>query len=399
MAISKYTLYKYVKVTGTWRYCKAGYHDNGKIKPDVVFVNVTPGLIEKHPEGRYYMSHNGGWIDADTDALEAQRKHKQRLALDQFNRLSGKTSAQSSAVLPGSAGRITLTAAAEKYFANCEARGLDPESIRKYRAAVDPFVERCGVTYVDECRDNKQVLLNYMGWLRKQPVSKRTHGNPERTLANKVGDVRIFLKEFGITKLLKKNEEPKYHKKKVIALPDDELDVLYGAADAEQMFLLDFFIGSMARDHEAYGKYGDPDLTGTTLTLYGKHHKTRTVEINQRLADAIRERRKRSNSKAPFVNRNGKPDKHLLRKVQNIAKKAGAEFHTELHKLRKTGASRRYLAGVPLPTLMLELGHESLSVTQDYLADVRKPGEAKKAVADADFVPKPKVVKTGTDGD
>ena len=88
------------------------------------------------------------------------------------------------------------------------------------------------------------------------------------------------------------------------------------------------------------------------------------------------------------MNRNGNPDKHLLRKLQNIAKKAGAEFHTELHKLRKTGASRRYLAGVPLPTLMLELGHESLAVTQDYLADVRKPGEAKKAVTDADFIPK-----------
>jgi hypothetical protein len=96
--------------------------------------------------------------------------------------------------------------------------------------------------------------------------------------------------------------------------------VLYGAADAEATFLLDFFIGSMARDHEAYGKYGHPELTGTTLTLYGKHHKTRTVEINQRLADAIRERRKRGNSKALFVNRNGRPDKHLLRKLQNIAK-------------------------------------------------------------------------------
>jgi hypothetical protein len=48
---------------------------------------------------------------------------------------------------------------------------------------------------------------------------------------------------------------------------------------------------------------------------------------------------------------------------------------------------------------VLELGHESLATTQKYLADVRKPGEAKKAVADADFVPKPKVVKTGTDGD
>ena len=393
MGISKYTLYKYVKIDDTWRYCKAAYHDNGKIKPDIVFVNVKQGLLEKHPEGRYYMSHNAG-----TDALEAQRKRKQRLVLDEFNRLSGTTSAQSSSVLPGSAGRITLAAAAEKYFANCEARGLDPETIRKYRAAVDPFVEHCGVTYVDECRDNKQVLLNYMGWLRKQPVPKRKHSNPERTLANKVGDVRIFLKEFGITKLLKKNEEPKYHEKKVVAHPDDELDVLYGAGDAEETFLLDFFIGSMTRDHEAYGKYGDPDLTGTTLTLFGKQHKTRTVEITQRLADCIRARRKRSNSQGLFVNRNGKPDKHLLRKLQNIAKKAGAKFHTELHKLRKTGASRRYLAGVPLPTLMLELGHESLAVTQDYLADVRKPGEAKKAVADPDFVPKPKVAKTGTGG-
>ena len=54
---------------------------------------------------------------------------------------------------------------------------------------------------------------------------------------------------------------------------------------------------------------------------------------------------------------------------------------------------------VPLPTLMLELGHASLAETQDYLADVRKPGEAKKAVTDADFIPKPKVVKTGTHGD
>jgi hypothetical protein len=164
------------------------------------------------------MSHNGQWLDAGTDAQEAQR---QRLALDEFKRLSGKASAQSAVVLPDSAGRITLAAAAEKYFANREARGVDPESIRKYRAAVDPFLQHCGVTYLDECPDNKQVLLNYMGWLRKQPVAERKHGNPERTLANKVGDVRIFLKEFGVTKLLKKNEEPKYRKKKVVAHPDD----------------------------------------------------------------------------------------------------------------------------------------------------------------------------------
>jgi hypothetical protein len=75
MAISKYTLYKYAKGTGTWRYCKAASHDNGKIKPDIVFVNVKQGLLEKHLEGRYYMSHNGGWIDAGTDAEKRRTIH------------------------------------------------------------------------------------------------------------------------------------------------------------------------------------------------------------------------------------------------------------------------------------------------------------------------------------
>ena len=407
MGISRYTLYNYVKVDGAWRYCKAAYHDNGKIKPDIVFVNAKEGLLAKHPEGRYYLSHNGEWIDVGTDALEAQRKRKQRLALDEYKRLSTKGSAQSAVVLPDSPGRITLGAAAEKYFANCEARGLDPRSIRKYRAAVDPFVEHCGVTYVDECRDNKQVLLDYMGWLRKQPVPvrKRSDGsssnNPKRTLANKVGDVRIFLKSLGISKLFEKHEEPTYHEKKIVAHTDDELAVLYGAADAEETFLLDFFIGSMARDCEAYGcRYRD--LTGTTLTLYGKQNRTRTVEISQRLADAINARRKRLGAGPNdliFPNRNGNPDQHLLRDLRILAKRAGAQFAVELHKLRKTGASRRYIVNEPLTTLMLELGHDSLATTQRYLADVRKPGEAKKAVADADFVPKPKVVKTGTDGD
>jgi hypothetical protein len=195
MAISKYTLYKYVKVDGTWRYCKAAYHENGKIRPDIVFANVKQGVLEKHVEGRYYMSHNGQWIDAGTDALEAQRKRKQRLALDEFKRLGDKASADVTVVFPDSPGRITLAAAAENYFANCEARGLDVKSIRKYRAAVGPFVQHCGVTYVDECRD-KQVLLNYMSWLRRQtiPVRKRSDGsssnNPKRTLESKSVKIR-----------------------------------------------------------------------------------------------------------------------------------------------------------------------------------------------------------------
>jgi hypothetical protein len=31
-------------------------------------VNVKRALVEKHAEGRYYMSHNGQWIEAGSDA-------------------------------------------------------------------------------------------------------------------------------------------------------------------------------------------------------------------------------------------------------------------------------------------------------------------------------------------
>jgi site-specific recombinase XerD len=405
MAQSKFTLYKYVKLKDeVWRYKKAAFYSNGKIKPNVVIVgkDAKGKLIEEtHVEGKYVMNHNGAWLDAGVDGLQAQRRRNARLDAVEFQRLRGTVPAPSP-IMQTTFDCLTLAAAAERYLSNCEKRGLHAKTIHKYRSAVDAFVEHCGVTYVDECRENKQPLLDYMGWLRMQPVPKRKHGNPERTLANKVEDVRIFLKEFGVTKLLKKNEEPRYHEKKVVAHTDDELAVLYACANIEGTFLLDFFVGSMVRDHEAYGcRYRD--LTGTTLTIYGKHHKTRTVEISERLAAAISYRRKRVKADYDdllFANRKGNPDQHLLRKLQRIAKRAGAKFHTELHKLRKTGASRRYLAGVPLQTLMMELGHESLATTQKYLADVRKPGEVKRAVSDADFIPKPKIVKkTGTDGD
>ena len=70
------------------------------------------------------MSYDGDWIDAGTDAFEAQRKRKQRLALNEFNRLGGKDSAQSALVLPDSAGRIPLAAAEEKYFSPKMSRPL-----------------------------------------------------------------------------------------------------------------------------------------------------------------------------------------------------------------------------------------------------------------------------------
>lgn len=277
--------------------------------------------------------------------------------------------------------------AVQKYFDNLAAMGKDEKSIRTYRYAVNGFVRSYKKSYIEDYE--RQDLIDYMGWLRKQPRKERKHANPDRTYFNKVSHVAIFLKACGVRPGLKASEYPRYHEKKVVAHTDEELSLLYSAADAEETFLLDFFIGSMARDHEAYGcRYSD--LTGTTLTLYGKQNKTRTVEISQRLALAIRERgeaaMKNGDPELLFPNGNGRPNTHLLDELQGLAERVGAKFHTELHKLRKTGASRRYRAGELLTSLMRELGHDDLSTTQQYLSDVN-PEATKQAVAAADFIP------------
>jgi hypothetical protein len=114
-----------LKVAGAgWRYCRAAFHDNGKIKSDAVIVG-SDKHEQKHPEGAYYLANAGQWIPAGDDALQAQRQRQKRVSLAECERLSGRPSVQSSGVVP-TYGKTPLAVASEKYFSNLEARGVDP---------------------------------------------------------------------------------------------------------------------------------------------------------------------------------------------------------------------------------------------------------------------------------
>jgi hypothetical protein len=93
MAQSKFTLYKYIKLKdGSWRYCKAAFYSNGKIKPNRCIVG---GKEEEHPEGAYYLYHKKQRILVGADALEAQRQRNSRLDNEEFKRLHGTAPVQS----------------------------------------------------------------------------------------------------------------------------------------------------------------------------------------------------------------------------------------------------------------------------------------------------------------
>ena len=53
MAI-KFSIYKYCKTDAGWRYGKAAFNANGKIKPNIVLVRERE---ERHTEGSEFLNH------------------------------------------------------------------------------------------------------------------------------------------------------------------------------------------------------------------------------------------------------------------------------------------------------------------------------------------------------
>src|SRR5258706_3933246 len=96
MAQSKFTLYRYIKLAGgCWRYCRAAFYSNGKIKPNRCIVG---GKEEEHPEGAYYLYHTKQWIGVGADAFVAQRQRNVPLDEEEVKRLRRTASMQEATV-------------------------------------------------------------------------------------------------------------------------------------------------------------------------------------------------------------------------------------------------------------------------------------------------------------
>ena len=117
----KFSIYKYAKLAWKgWRYARAAYHPNGKIKPDIVLVKGVNGkdVGEKHPEGSYVLNFNNKWIPVDEDALKAQHQRKLKLDEVEYERLRGKTLASGPNVVQ--LGRKVIKDEVDAYLANLE---------------------------------------------------------------------------------------------------------------------------------------------------------------------------------------------------------------------------------------------------------------------------------------
>ena len=94
--------------------------------------------------------------------------------------------------------------------------------LRRHRAV------RRALRESDDRRGHETGPARSHGWLRKQPIPMRKHGNAERTWFNKISHIPIFLKALGRSELLKQSEYPQFEET-LTAHSDEELQHLFYA--------------------------------------------------------------------------------------------------------------------------------------------------------------------------
>jgi integrase len=375
----------YIRITtadGKKPYCKPVYLSKGRLKPLYAMVN---GEQEHHKEGVYYLRFgaDGGkqqfvLIGKDPYVALDKLAEKQRWLRDRERQVAPETPVSAKA----ESSRLSIDDAVEQFFKNLHSQGKDPKTIRAYKVAVEEFRKSCTKKFLDEI--GRQDLIDFMGWLRKQPPKlrkdgtprkPRRSGDPNRTYFNKINNVVIFLSAHGINRLLKKSEYPKFAEKPVVYYDAEQVKALYSATkNDEERFTLDYFLKSGVRDGEAaHAEYSDVKggflniVDKPHLNWHPKHWHIRRIPIPQDLVSAIAERQRQNpGCKLIFPNGAGNPDDHLLRIVQRIAKNAGGTFHADLHTSRRTYATL-FSGTTKIQTIQYLLGHKDIKTTMRYL--------------------------------
>lgn len=235
-----------------------------------------------------------------------------------------------------------------------------------YALVLRTFVRSCG------CKSFEQITK---GTLENFAVQMKNEGLSDRTISNRLVNVVTFLRAHGIKDV---SLSHKYTEKQVRAYTEDELKALFDACDEEEKLLFTFFLQTGFREQEVeFACYSDINFEDHTVSVrvkpeFGfkpKDAEEREVPVPDSLLKALRERRRiYADARLIFPNGGGRPNGHLLRDLQSIAKRAGLRGEYGLHKFRKTFATMHHENGTSARTIQDWLGHSDLATTLAYLA-------------------------------
>src|SRR5260370_5514251 len=125
-------------------------------------------------------------------------------------------------------------------------------------------------------------MIALIDWMRKN-LEKRNGGHPHNTYRNRLRDVAIFLKFFGVEMPLKTREWPKEVKPKKEKYAISTVNEMLKAAKTEdEKDLIHFLIKTGFRDDEvAYAQYGDINFKHGTINVSAKPEYNWTPKDNE----------------------------------------------------------------------------------------------------------------------
>ena len=287
-------------------------------------------------------------------------------------------------------------------------------TVESYMKSLDQFQTFCasaGIKTVEQV--DKGAMLRFVGWLEKN-LETRSGGHPNNTYRNKLKDVRVFLIDVGVGMPLKPKDWPKEVRarkekysvdaiKKMLSAADDverHDNNLWSAEDDKD--LIHFLLKTGFRDDEiAHAQYSDVNFKNGTVNVTAKPRgsfpghpelswtpknnsaREKDIVIDEALLKRLEKRKTRYDAKSSnliFPNKVGKPNNHLIRVIQRLAKEAGVEGRIGMHKFRKTFATMvAREEGIEAARVLL--GHEDIVTTQRYLAaDEIAPEQDRKVV-------------------
>lgn len=395
MALPKFTIYKHVKLEYGWRYCKAAFHSNGKIKPDIVVVN---GVETAHREGAYYLNHNQTWIPVGEDAKEAEKERRKRLNSAEYHRLNGIT-AQEARPTKTPTG-IPLQIAIDAYLEGIE-RAVASRNKRKgtldlARTTLRKFSEHSKVQYLSDV--TVAHLDNYAAWCI---ATGRTHS--AQTGRNEFLRVNQFLRAQGIvlTKIDGKKQVPIGMKdapkvseaKNVVTNTPEELEKFFEACCGfKQWAAFQTFQRTGLREMELVtlrqqdivldSKKPYIDVCKRTVDGYEfvpKWYQERQVEIDPALVPVLQKLKSTCRHELVFGTASGLLNLHLLRECKRIAVRAGLpQARFKLHRFRANFATHCIREGMDLETLRCILGHRDTESLRSYVNSLKGEERAAK---------------------
>ena len=277
-----------------------------------------------------------------------------------------------------------VSKAVEEYQADCKDRqgksgyGLAVRTPKTYGDRICYLTEFKPDACMDEI--NEEFIRGFRRFLRnhKKDLS-------DRTCYNIMQAVSTFLIKNGISAAKPILKEMSFPPTEVIPYSNEEMQNFFAACDEEEELLFKFFLHSMARDMEvANCEVRDLKFDKNILHICpkpdrnfrlkgkrsGQAKKGRKVPVPTLFMARMKEY---CAGKGPrdllFPNGIGGVEYHFLRRCKNIAERAGLSNWDDfdLHRWRKTGATRHHEKGVSVRKIQAWLGHESLEVTLDYL--------------------------------